>query len=135
IVLIHLYIYSLYSFIIISFISKFPYNSETNTVSKPNKKVSQSKKTMNMIVIFFRILILISIALLIYTWIQYFRNPQTHLKIAKQSHALYFLDEPNNRVKNIQFVYIGCLFEGDKYVETTDADYAVVDILSVGTCE
>lgn len=83
---------------------------------------------MNMIVIFFRILILISIALLIYTWIQYFRNPQTHLKIAKQSHEFYFLDEPNNRVKNIQFVYKGCLFEGEKYVGTTEDAFEVVDI-------
>lgn len=81
-----------------------------------------------MIVILFRMLLFISLAILVFTVIQYFRNPQTHLKMAKQSNEFYFLDEPNNRVKNIQFVYKGCLFEGEKYVGTTEDAFEVVDI-------
>ncbi|GAA0426404.1 MAG: sigma-w pathway protein ysdB [Bacillota bacterium] len=81
-----------------------------------------------MIVILFRILIFIALALLIYTWVQYYRNPQRRLLIAKAEHKFYFLDEPNNSKKNVQFVYKGCLFEGEKYVGTTEDAFEVVNI-------
>ncbi|PAV30422.1 sigma-w pathway protein ysdB [Virgibacillus profundi] len=81
-----------------------------------------------MIVLLFRILILVALALLVYTWIQYFRNPQRRLRIAKETNEFYFLDEPDNNKKNIQFVYKGCLFQGEKYVGATEYSFEVVDI-------
>ncbi|AIF43247.1 hypothetical protein [Virgibacillus sp. SK37] len=81
-----------------------------------------------MIVVLFRILILVSIALLIYTWVQYYRNPQRKLRLAKESKEFYFVDEANNSKKNLQFVYKGCLFEGEKYLGTTEDSFEVVNI-------
>ncbi|MEC5421978.1 sigma-w pathway protein ysdB [Virgibacillus sp. C22-A2] len=86
-----------------------------------------------MLVVMFRILILIALALLVYTWIQYYRNPQRRLRIAKASHEFYFLDEPNNSKKNFQFVYKGCLFEGEKYLGATENSFEVVNIHVVVT--
>lgn len=81
-----------------------------------------------MIIMLFRILILISIILLIYTFYQYYRNPKRKLQIAKEHHDFYFLDESGNSKKNFQLVYKGCSFEGEKYLGTTDQAFDVVDI-------
>ncbi|RLL47910.1 sigma-w pathway protein ysdB [Oceanobacillus piezotolerans] len=81
-----------------------------------------------MIVILFRILILVAIALLVYTLVQYLRNPQRQLKIAKEKNEFFFLDEPDNSKKNLQFVYKGCLFEGEKYLGATEDRFEVLDI-------
>ena len=81
-----------------------------------------------MIIILFRILIIIAIVLLFYTLISYLRNPERRLKIAKETNGFYFLDEPDNSKKNLHFVYKGCLFDGEKYVGTTDQAFEVVDI-------
>ncbi|MBP1968852.1 hypothetical protein J2Z83_000946 [Virgibacillus natechei] len=81
-----------------------------------------------MVIILFRILIVIALALLVYTLIQYLRNPQRQLRMAKESNDFFFLDEPNNAKKNFQFVYKGCFFEGVKYLGTTEDSFEVVDI-------
>lgn len=81
-----------------------------------------------MIIILFRILILISIVLLVYTFFQYYRSPKRKLTIAKANKDFYFLDEADNIKKNIQFVYNGCSFEGEKYLGTTEKEFVVVDI-------
>src|SRR5690625_4516593 len=81
-----------------------------------------------MIVILFRILILAALVLLFYTIIQYLKNPQRQLEIAKSTNEFYFVDEANNSKKNIQFVYKGCLFEGEKYLGAAGDSFEVVDI-------
>lgn len=81
-----------------------------------------------MILILFRVLILVALVLLIYTWFQYLRNPERRLRIAKATNEFYFLDEVDNNKKNVRFVYKGCLFEGEKYVGTTEDSFEVVDI-------
>ncbi|MFD2046278.1 sigma-w pathway protein ysdB [Ornithinibacillus salinisoli] len=81
-----------------------------------------------MIVFLFRILIIIALTLVIYTVIQYFLNPQRRLHKAKEAQEFYFLDESNNTKKNLQFVYKGCLFEGEKYLGATEQSFEVVDI-------
>jgi len=81
-----------------------------------------------MIVILFRILILIALIILFYTILQYLKNPQRRLEIAKSSKEFYFVDEANNSKKNLQFVYKGCLFEGEKYLGTTEESFEVVNI-------
>ncbi|WP_099158720.1 sigma-w pathway protein ysdB [Virgibacillus ndiopensis] len=81
-----------------------------------------------MIIILFRFLIFIAIALLIYTVYQYYRNPMRKLRIAKESDEFFLLDELQNSKKNLQFVYKGCLFEGEKYVGTTEDSFEVVNI-------
>lgn len=81
-----------------------------------------------MIIILFRILILIAIIFLVYTGVQYIQNPQRRLRLAKLSNEFFFLDEPNNSKKNLQFVYKGCSFAGEKYLGTTENAFAVVNI-------
>ena len=81
-----------------------------------------------MIVILFRVLLIIALVLLVYTLIQYYRNPSRRLRLAKEANEFFFLDEPNNSKKNVQFVYKGCLFEGEKYLGTTEDAFEVVNI-------
>src|SRR5690625_457371 len=81
-----------------------------------------------MIVIMFRILLLMALVILFYTILQYLKNPQRRLEIAKSSNDFYFVDEANNSKKNLQFVYRGCLFEGEKYLGTTEESFNVVNI-------
>ena len=49
-----------------------------------------------MIVIMFRILLLMALVILFYTILQYLKNPQRRLEIAKSSNDFYFVDEANN---------------------------------------
>ncbi|MFS0673021.1 sigma-w pathway protein ysdB [Ornithinibacillus sp. 179-J 7C1 HS] len=81
-----------------------------------------------MIVYLFRILLLAAIILLVYSIIQYFRNPDRLLNNAKETKGFYYLDERGNSKKNIRFVYKGCQFEGEKYVGTTEDSFEIVDI-------
>lgn len=80
------------------------------------------------VVILFRILILIALALIVYTAIQYMRSPERRLQTAKDSEEFFFMDDTDNSKKNLQFVYKGCLFEGEKYLGTTEDSFEVVDI-------
>lgn len=81
-----------------------------------------------MLIILFRILILIAIVILLYTAKQYYHNPQRKLRKAKRNNNFFFLDEPQNSKKNLQLVYEGCLFEGEKYLGTIDNSFDVVNI-------
>lgn len=90
--------------------------------------VTNRGSRLDMIIILFRILILIAIVFLIYTGIQYIRSPQRRLRLAKLSNEFFFLDEPGNSKRNLQFVYKGCLFAGEKYLGTTEDAFEVVNI-------
>ncbi|WP_349774620.1 sigma-w pathway protein ysdB [Virgibacillus sp. LDC-1] len=81
-----------------------------------------------MVVVLFRILIIISLLILIYTGIQYYRNPKRRLHIAQSTNEFFLLDDPTNSKKNLHFVYKGCLFEGEKYLGTTENSFEVVNI-------
>ena len=81
-----------------------------------------------MAIIHFRILLVIAIALLIYTWIQYLKNPERKLRLSQENQGFYLLDEQNNNKKNFQLTNKGCLFIGEKYLGTTEDAFEVVDI-------
>lgn len=81
-----------------------------------------------MLIVLFRIFILIAIVILLYTAHQYYHNPQRKLRKARRNNSFFFLDQANNSKKNLQFVYEGCLFEGEKYLGTTDESFDVVNI-------
>lgn len=87
-----------------------------------------TERRLSMLIPLFRILISIAIIFLFYTAYQYYHNPQRRLKKAKRLKKFYYVDDTNNSKKNIQFVYKGCLFEGEKYLGTTDDAFEVVDI-------
>lgn len=81
-----------------------------------------------MLVLLFRILILLAIILLVYTWIEYLRSPERKMRIAKNLKTFYFDDEPSNSKRNLQFIFRGCLFEGEKYLGTTEDSFEVLNI-------
>lgn len=83
---------------------------------------------MEMLVLLFRILILLAIIILVYTWIEYLKSPERKMRIAKDLKTFYFADEPDNSKKNIQFVYRGCLFEAEKYLGATENSFEVLNI-------
>ena len=80
-----------------------------------------------MLVLFFRLLILLAIILLIYTWVEYLRSSERKMRIARNLNTFYFDDEANNSKKNLQFVYRGCLFEGEKYLGITENSFEVLN--------
>lgn len=81
-----------------------------------------------MLIILFRIFILIAIVILLYTSYQYYLNPQRKMQKAKKNKEFFFLDDPSDSKINLQFVYKGWLFEGEKYLGTTDYSFDVLNI-------
>ena len=62
--------------------------------------------------LFFRIFIIVSIILIIYSGIRYLLHPKRKLELAHEQKRFYFLDDPNNVRKNFLLTYKGVLFEG-----------------------
>ncbi|WP_345243540.1 sigma-w pathway protein ysdB [Pontibacillus salipaludis] len=81
-----------------------------------------------MIIILFRFLILLAAVLLIYTAYKYVMNPKRKLELAQDKKQFYFLDDPENVKKNFLLTYKGVLFEGEKYLGTTENSFDVVSI-------
>lgn len=86
------------------------------------------KGDKNMVVILFQILLIITFGFLIYGALNYYRNPYRKLNKAKQKNEFYLVDDENNIKKNFQFVFKGCLFEGEKYIGSTDEQFVVATI-------
>src|SRR5690625_3804446 len=83
---------------------------------------------MTMIIYLFRIFIAIALLIFVYTAHQYYHNPQRKLRKAKRNRTFFLLDDSRNTKQNIQLVYKGCAFEGEKYVGTTEKSFDVVNI-------
>lgn len=86
------------------------------------------KEVLYMIILLFRLLIIITVLILAYTFIQYVRSPHRKLKQAIRKKTYFFLDEADNAKKNTLLTYKGCLFEGEKYLGTTTNAFEVVNI-------
>ncbi len=83
---------------------------------------------MTVIIILFRLLIFIAMVLLIYTAYKYIMNPKRKLELAQEKKQFYFLDDQDNVKKNFLLTYKGVLFEGEKYLGTTENSFDVVSI-------
>lgn len=81
-----------------------------------------------MVIILFRVLIILALFFIFFATVQYIRSPQRKIQKAKEMYSFYFLDEPEDNKKNLQFTYKGCLFEGEKYLGTTETAFEVVNI-------
>lgn len=74
---------------------------------------------------------LIIIALIIYMFyrlIKFIFDPQRKLDAALESGTYYFHDDVRNVRKNFKIALRGVLFEGEKYLGTTDEAFEVVSI-------
>jgi hypothetical protein len=81
-----------------------------------------------MIVVLVRFLIIALIIYLFYRGIAYLMNPKRKLDDAYERGAYYFYDDVKNVRKNFFISFKGALFEGEKYIGTTENAFEVVSI-------
>ncbi|WP_017726636.1 hypothetical protein [Halalkalibacterium ligniniphilum] len=79
-------------------------------------------------VILFRLLILIALIILVYSAIKYLFHPRRKLENAHDKKQFYFLDDEKDVRKNFLLTYKGVLFEGEKYLGTTESSFEIVSI-------
>jgi hypothetical protein len=75
-----------------------------------------------------RLLILILIIYAFYKILCYLFDPKRKLDEAYEKEQYYYYDEVKNVRKNFFITYKGALFEGEKYLGTTDQSFEVVSI-------
>ncbi|MDW0112903.1 sigma-w pathway protein ysdB [Sporosarcina saromensis] len=75
-----------------------------------------------------RIFIIAFIIYLFYRGIRYVIDPMRKLDDAYEREQYYFYDDVKNVRKNFFITYKGALFEGEKYLGTTDNAFEVVSI-------
>jgi cbb3-type cytochrome oxidase subunit 3 len=75
-----------------------------------------------------RFIIFCSILLIGFLVIRYILNPKRKLELAHENKELYLLDDFKNVRKNLLVTQRGVLFEGEKYLGTTDNAFRVVHI-------
>jgi hypothetical protein len=81
-----------------------------------------------MIVILLRLLLFAVIFFIIYSIIKYLLSPKRKLELAHEQKKFYFLDDQKNIRKNFKLTYKGVLFEGEKYLGTTERAFDVISI-------
>lgn len=79
-------------------------------------------------ILLLRLIILLVFIFLIYSAVKYLFHPKRKLELAHEQKRFYFLDEQENVRKNFLLTYKGVLFEGEKYLGTTDSAFEVVSI-------
>ncbi|MBM7714771.1 sigma-w pathway protein ysdB [Siminovitchia sp. FSL H7-0308] len=79
-------------------------------------------------ILLFRIAILALIIYLFYTAIKFIIDPKRKLESAHEQKRFFFYDIPDNIRKNFLITYKGVMFEGEKYLGTTDKSFEVVSI-------
>ncbi|MBU8879655.1 sigma-w pathway protein ysdB [Bacillus sp. FJAT-29790] len=75
-----------------------------------------------------RLLLFALIFFLIYSVVKYLLNPKRKLELAHEQKRYYFLDDQDNVRKNFLITYKGVLFEGEKYLGTTENAFEVISI-------
>ena len=78
--------------------------------------------------LFLRLILFLIIIFLLYTAIKYMLSPRRKLELAHEQGKFYFFDDPKNIRKNFLLTYQGVLFEGEKYLGTTERAFEVVSI-------
>lgn len=75
-----------------------------------------------------RMLLFALIFFLIYSVVKYLLNPKRKLELAHEQRRYFLLDYPKNVRKNFLLTYKGVLFEGEKYLGTTENAFEVVSV-------
>ncbi|WP_342472213.1 sigma-w pathway protein ysdB [Metasolibacillus sp. FSL H7-0170] len=75
-----------------------------------------------------RVLILIIIIYIFYKGVRYLIDPKRKLDEAYENGQYYFYDDVKNVRKNFFISYKGALFEGEKYLGTTEDAFEVISI-------
>ncbi|MEK4486696.1 sigma-w pathway protein ysdB [Psychrobacillus sp. FSL H8-0484] len=75
-----------------------------------------------------RLLIIVIIIYVFYKILRYLFDPKRKLDEAYENESYYYYDDIKNVRKNFFITYKGALFEGEKYLGTTDQAFEVVSI-------
>lgn len=75
-----------------------------------------------------RLAIFAIIIYLILKIIKYLFNPKRKLEIAHEEKRYFFYDDLENVRKNFLITYNGVMFEGEKYLGTTNTSFEVISI-------
>lgn len=75
-----------------------------------------------------RMLLIALILFLIYSAFKFVLNPKRKLELAHEQKQFFLLDDMKNVRKNFLLTYKGVLFEGEKYLGTTENTFEVVSI-------
>lgn len=75
-----------------------------------------------------RFLIIALFIFTIFSAFKYILNPKRKLELAKEQNRFYFHDDSNDVRKNFLVTYKGVMFEGEKYLGTTNHSFDVVSI-------
>lgn len=75
-----------------------------------------------------RIVIILLIIYLFYRGIRYLTDPKRKLDDAYEAERYYFYDDVKNVRKNFFITYKGAMFEGEKYLGTTENAFDIVSI-------
>lgn len=81
-----------------------------------------------MIIVLFRFMIFALLIYLFYRFIMYVMDPKRKLDEAYEKGSYYYFDDVKNVRKNFFISYKGALFEGEKYLGTTEDAFEVVSI-------
>lgn len=85
-----------------------------------------------MTVILFRLFLLIAVGIIIFSIVKYFLDPRRKLEAAYREGSFYLLDDSDNVRKNVLFTFRNAMFEGEKFLGSTDDSFEVTSIM-VGT--
>ncbi|WP_082233636.1 sigma-w pathway protein ysdB [Halobacillus massiliensis] len=81
-----------------------------------------------LMIVLLRILLIAATVLIIYTVIQFMMNPRRKLDKAHDQREYYLLDDTENIKQNFLLTYKGIMFEGEKYLGTTEESFEVLTI-------
>lgn len=79
-------------------------------------------------IILIRLVLLALIIFIIYSIFKYMLNPKRKLELAHEQKNFFLLDRKNNVRKNFLLTYKGVMFEGEKYLGTTEKSFEVISI-------
>ncbi|MDF0727479.1 sigma-w pathway protein ysdB [Cytobacillus sp. S13-E01] len=81
-----------------------------------------------MLVLLIRLLMFALIFFIIYSIIKYLLSSKRKLELAHEQKKYFLYDDVKNVRKNFLLTYKGVLFEGEKYLGTTERSFEVVSI-------
>lgn len=81
-----------------------------------------------MFIFLIRLAMIALVIFIIYSIFKYLLNPKRKLELAHEQKNFYLLDQKNNVRRNFLLTYKGVLFEGEKYLGTTDKAFEVISI-------
>lgn len=79
--------------------------------------------------ILFRIIMLAALIIIAYSALKYLFHPRRKLEQAHDRRQFFFYDDEKDVRKNFLITYKGVMFEGKKYLGTTEQSFEIVSIV------